>query len=567
MSRKRTLPELLALVLFHIATQTLAAPPEVSSLSPAGGQRGTSFIVTAVGKLAADDQWWCSTPGVNFAKTDKPTEWKVTIPPESPAGPCLIIPHNPDGASSPLWFSIGTQPEVTETEPNDAWDEGPKLEKLPLTLNGTLNKTNDVDGFRVLLKKGQSLAALVEAYSLGSLVDVMAHLVDTKGQRILTASDGRNLDPDFTFTATEDGWHTIQLAGFPHPPTANVAFTGGPSLVYRLHLSTGPVPTHPFPALASRSEDQQVRLQGIQPSENITHTIQPKDVRPAGDLLIAELPHALQPFQMVERKETVPLTQESEPNDDVSTATPMDRGLAAGVLQTKGDQDRYVITLKKGDRIGARIWAKALGAKADLHLQIEDPAGKIITSIDDFQDQPDPEVQWTATSDGPHQIRIQSLMEEHGPTCHYVLEAQTAQPRLVATLNGKPAAVLEAGQTTEFKATLKRLHGHSAPLLLRATNLPPGITAPDIEVPEKASEATLKLTASKDAPSASGPIELHLVEKENPSTITKVETDLRGENRRGTSLLDRTPILWLTVKGKPTPPVTTPPTIEKKSDS
>jgi len=544
--------------------QTFAAPPEVSSLSPAGGQRGTSFVITAAGKLATEDQWWCSAAGVSFGKTDKPAEWKVTIAPDAPSGPSLVVVHNQEGAASPLWFSIGTLPETAETEPNDAWNEGHKLEKLPITINGTLNKAHDVDGFRVPLQKGQTMAALVEAYTLGSMVDVMAHVVDPGGQRVHTSSDGRNLDPEFTFTASQNGWHTIQLAGFPHPPTANVAFTGGLSLVYRLHLSTGPVTTHAFPPVASRQVHQAVQLHGIHSAKDTTHTIMPRDSQSSGDLLITELPNAFQPTQTVERKNAVPLTTETEPNNTAADATPMERGLAVGILQTKGDQDCYVITLKKGDKLGTRIWAKALGARADLQLQIEDPAGKVIASNDDFQDQPDPEIQWTAASDGPHQIRIKSLMDEHGDSCHYVLEAQTAQPRIQATLSGKPAAVLETGKSTDLKATIKRLHGHSNPLLLRAANLPPGVTAAEVEAPAKTGEVTIQLKAAADVVSASGPIELHLVEKENPAAITQVQADLRGENLRGTSLLDRTPTIWLTVKGKPPPPISAPTPDSKK---
>lgn len=412
----------------------------------------------------------------------------MTIAPGAPTGPCLVIAHNKDGASSPLWFSIGTRPETAETEPNDAWNEGQKLEKLPVTINGALNKAHDVDGYRLQLRKGQTMAALVEAYSLGSMVDVMAHVVNPKGQRVLTASDGRNLDPEFTFTAAEDSWHTIQLVGFPHPPTANVAFTGGSNLVYRLHLDDGPVTTHSFPAVASKEADQTVQLRGINHGDSTVHVITAKEPRISGELLMVELPHAFLPTQMVERTKGLPLTTEKEPNDTTTTATPVELGLAAGILQSKGDQDRYVITLKKGEKIGTRVWAKALGAKADLHLQIEDPAGKTITSNDDFQDQPDPEVQWTATTDGPHQIRIQSLMEEYGDACHYVLDVQLAQPRFTATLSGKPAALLEAGKIVELKATIKRLHGHKSPLVLRAVKLPSGITAADVEVPEKAGE-------------------------------------------------------------------------------
>lgn len=548
--RIRTSPGLLILALCQFIGLAWSAGPQLTSLTPVGGQRGTSFVVTVAGKHEKTDKWWCSARGVTFTSTEKVTEWKVDIAPDAPLGPCLLILHNSEGATAPKWFSIGSLPEAAETEPNDSLSEAQTLEKLPVILNGALNRTNDVDGFQVLLKQGQTLSAAVDAYALGSMVDVIAHVVNPAGQRVLTASDGRNLDPQFHYTATEDGWHTVQLAGFPHPPTANIAFTGSSAIVYRLHLSYEPVTTHAYPAVASLTKEQAVQLRGTSLPKEPAHVINQASVRSSGSLLLTELPHAFFPVQTVARSDSTTLALETEPNNDRKKATPIQRGLIAGVLQTKGDEDRFVITLKKGDKLGARVWAKTLGSAADLHLQIEDPTGKIITSNDDFQDQPDPEVQWTAAADGDHQVRVKSLMDEHGETCHYVLAIEDAKPRFTATLSGNPSVVLEAGKTAEFKVTIKRLHSHKAPLVLRAADLPPSVTADEVDVPEKAGEVTLKLKAAEDAASTSAPIRLQVTSKENPSETQSVEADLRGENRRGTSLLDTTDLIWLTLKGK-----------------
>ena len=110
-----------------------------------------------------------------------------------------------------------------------------------------------------------------------------------------------------------------------------------------------------------------------------------------------------------------------------------------------------------------------------------------------------------------------------------------------------------------MKLTLKRLNGHKAPLVARVSELPAGVTAPDVPVKEKDTEVEIKLTTTKDTPVGNHRIRFALHESppeagdktaaaKEDGAIFPVSISLRGELLRGTSLLDHGDGLWLTVR-------------------
>jgi hypothetical protein len=72
------------------------------------------------------------------------------------------------------------------------------------------------------------------------------------------------------------------------------------------------------------------------------------------------------------------------------------------------------------------------------------------------------------------------------------------------------AVSVAVGKSGEIKTTVKRLNGFKSKLLLAAKNLPEGVSAPEVEVPEKGGEVSLKIIAMDSAPAASQPLQLVL---------------------------------------------------------
>ena len=526
-----------------------AEPPKLDALFPAGGQAGASFTVTASGKVDENARLVSSTPDIQFLAIGKKGEFQARISPGAPHGPCLIHAVNAEGVSQPRWFSVGGLAELGEVEPNNEAAAPMKLEKLPVCVNGRLDPAGDVDGCSVRLKAGQELAGLVEAYTLGSPVDVMLHILDEAGARLMTVSDGRNLDPEFVFKAEREGDYTVQLSGFAHPPQANVSFTGGSTVVYRLHLSTGPLVRRIHPAVAAVKGKTTVTLHGtgLDPKKS-THALEAPAGAQAGDVVLVQVPGAFQPMQVLISE--APPQVEKEPNQERDKATPVKAGVVAGQITGRNDTDRFAIEMKKGEKLQASVWARRLGLPLDAMLVIEDPAGKVLNTVHDAGDEADPTAAWTAAVDGAHQIVVRDQFSLGEPDGFYVLEVGPARPGFSVTLADAKALALSPGKSVSLKATVKLLNGFKEPLTARVSGLPAGVHAPEVAVPEKGGEMELKLHAAANAPAGGAFVTVQLWTRGESARAISAAVPLRGDNKRGSSLLDDTDALWLQVGGK-----------------
>lgn len=470
--------------------------------------------------------------------------------PDAPLGPHLVRAWNAEGASELKWFSVGSLPETDEVEPNDELGKTQALDKLPLCINGRLDKAGDVDSYTVKLAAGQTLVGIVEAYSLGSGVDMLAHVVDDQGVRVLTASDSRNLDPVVVYKAPKAGLYTVQLAGFAHPPQANVQFAGAASIVYRLHLSAGPVVTEMYPAAVSMAGKTDVESRGYNlDAKSARQTVAAIQGHALDEIITLPAANAVQPLQAVVRDKAALV--EKEPNNEIGEAMPLKLGdCAGGHITAKDPMDRYVLQAKKGDRVNLRVFARQLGSALDPVLQIFNAEGKSVINIDDVGENADPQTLWTAPADGAYQIVVQDRFGHGGDNFSYLLEVTPPVMTFEATLaDGKPLT-LEPGKTAGIKVTVKPVNGFKEPLVIRIANLPAGVHAAEAPVPEKGGETEVKLTAAANAAGSQGPIQVSVWTKAEPASFRLATFSLRGELQRGTSLLDTANSLWLTVKPK-----------------
>ncbi|HVW02929.1 MAG TPA: PPC domain-containing protein, partial [Planctomycetaceae bacterium] len=254
----------LALLLGHCLTsRAVAAPPDIKTLLPAGGQRGTTTEITLGGKLEAGAQVWASRPGITAQIGEKGDTISLTVSAETLPGLCWLRFHNAEGASALRPFVIGVLPEVRETEPNDALKAALKIEAPATVANGVLAKNGDVDTYAVTLAKGQTFVASLTANNLlGSPMDGVLQLVSPRGFVIEQNNDDHGLDPQLVHTATEDGVYCVRVFAFPAIGDASLHFSGKPEFIYRLTLTTGPFADHAQPLIAKRDALTRVRLAG-----------------------------------------------------------------------------------------------------------------------------------------------------------------------------------------------------------------------------------------------------------------------------------------------------------------
>jgi len=492
-----------------------AAEPTITHLYPAAGQQGTTVSVTPVGK---SDPWppqvWVDAPGIDFKPAKAKGKFDVEIAKDAAPGPHLVRFFNNDGTSQPRFFIVSTEPELLKKEPNDGFQSPQKIEALPATISGRLDKSGDVDSFAVTLKKGQSLRAWVEAYVLASTFDGMVRIVDEKGNELAFNHDGRTLDPDLRWEAPRDGTFIVQLMGFVYPATADVRLTGGDGCVYRLHLTTAPPPQVSFPAPAAGE---------------------------GADIA------------------------EHEPNDTIDKAQGVTIPcFVTGSIDKAGDEDRFTFNAEKGKIYELNVVGAHAGSPLDAWLKIESKESKQLARADDTDGSRDPRLTWTAPGSGPFYVAVGDVTHHGGPDFRYQLHFAEAVPTVAGTA-ANHSIVIAAGKTGEIKTTVKTANGFKAKLKFAAKNLPEGISAEEIDVPEKGGEITLKLTAVAGAAAANQPIQLVLREiesgTEHPVIFSMITT---GENNgvpQGYTelVIDSTNQLWLTITAPAQKPETPKP--------
>jgi hypothetical protein len=298
---------------------SFAAAPSLKSVFPAGGQRGGTVEILLDGK-AEKGKVWIEGGGVTFTAPDDKGKVQATLAADATPGLRLLRVFNAEGVSEAVRFVVGTVPEVVEMQPNHAPLQAMPLDKLPVCVNGRIDKAGDIDHFSFLLKKGQQVRIDLLAYTLGSPIDPLLHVLDEKGTRVATASDGRNLDPALTFTAPAEGRYTVQIAGFAHPPASEVSFTGGSSVVYRLTVHQGPLTTGVFPAAVSSKTSTRLTRRGIGlAKDQPLHEMPATELTAQGRLMQMAVPDCLLPLDGLVTPAS-PST-EAEPNDTPDKAT------------------------------------------------------------------------------------------------------------------------------------------------------------------------------------------------------------------------------------------------------
>lgn len=488
-----------ALALAHAAS---AAEPVLKQLFPLGGQRGTTVSITATGTF---DPWppqvWADTPGLAFRAEKEKGKLSVEIAQDAALGPHLVRVFNAQGASAPRFFFVSAEHELLEVEPNDDFKNPQNIKALPATISGRLEKPGDVDSFAVTLKQGQPFTAFVEAFVLGSPFDGMLRIVDPAGTQVAFNHDGRTLDPLLSWSAPRDGTYVVQLMGFAYPPGSNVSFVGNENCVYRLHLTAEAAP--------------------------------PADV---------------------------PEQPEIEPNDTAAQAQAIAIPSAvSGMIQTPRDEDRFAFTAVKGTSYELTVLASRAGSPLNAWLKIESPEGKELARNDGLGTARGPRLVWKAPAEGRF-IAAVGDMTYHGSKDHvYRLTVKEAAPAVIA-IAANHSVIVPADKGGELKVSVKRANGFNAALQLAAKDLPLGVTAPEIDVPEKDGDVTLKFAVAEGTAPVSQPLRLVLREKESGAEHpVRYLLPAFGEKADAAAaptdlVIESTEVLWLTIPEKPEPP-------------
>ena len=467
----------------------IAAPPSLTQLFPAGIGRGGAYRVQLEGTF---DPWpveiVVDRDGLEIEVTEEKGVVNITAKADAPSGVYYLRAVNAEGASTLRPIVVGTLANFTESEPNHeqgGWNEV----NLPVTVNGKLASSADVDQFSVVLDKGQTfIAALQGNRILGSPMDAIIQVADERGFVIAQNDDERGYDPMVSFTAPHSGTFVVRLFAFPVKPNSSIAFSAQGSYIYRLTLTNQAYLQYTLP-LGVSGEQREVELVGasLQGVKKILDTPMPKSA--AGMLMFVGVAGESDIVDSGISQIVATVESSKETPQAISVPTSV-----SGVIEAPSDVDVFKLDAVKDEQYEISVESRKLGFAADAHLELFDPDGKSLTVKDDeSRSEYDPgTITYKATVDGPIFVHVRDAFAHGGPRHVYRLTIQKSTPRYTLEL-AADTYTKKAAEALEIPVTVTRLAGEASKINVAIEGLPEGLTCAAV-VSDPGNDSKAKVT-------------------------------------------------------------------------
>ena len=387
------------------------APPTLESVAPMGAMRGTRVTLVIQGtNVSGATRLIFSEPGFSTSitsikevpiekmktpkgvvRTDAPIEDKarryevtavVTIAADVSHAVHAFRIDTPLGVSNLLRFAVSALPEVAEQEPNSPAQ--PQKVALPAAIVGALDKPGDVDAYQFQAHAGEEMVFQVIARPLGSRLDSVIRLLDSRG-RVLAENNDFDLSRDslLTWRFAEAGAYVLTIEDLEH---------GGAKkgYAYRIYAGALPYVTSLFPLGVQRGAAGTLTAAGVNLGSATSIKVA-ADRAPLADPSIAVA--IVTPTGPPLNRKTAalgryPEVQEVEPNDELGTAqtlsipstvnghiSPPDSA-TGGARRVTADQDVFRFSARKGQTLIFEVAAQQLGSPLDSIIDVLDAQGR-----------------------------------------------------------------------------------------------------------------------------------------------------------------------------------------------
>ncbi len=526
-----------------ISSLAIAALPVIERMEPRGVKRGEEATILFVGQRLQDaHQVLCAVDGIEILSVtpvdNNKVEVKLKTDEKLAPGLYPVQLVTKSGVANLRLLGVGAMPVVAEVEPNNDFEVGQKIE-MNCTIDGVVTN-EDIDHFKVDLKKGQRLNVEIEGLRLGfslnnqNILDPYIAILNSGRFEVASSDDSSLLRQDglCTFEAPEDGEYTILVR--------DSAFTGNPICGYRLHVGNFPRPIAVIPG--GGTPGAEFKAQVVQ----IDGSISEANVQLPGETyeqwgLSTETENGISPSPNWIRVNELPVVMEAEPNDDYRKATTVPAPAAyCGIIGTEADNDCFSFEAVKGTKYRVRVFSRdIIRSPIDAVLNVFGPDGKTIQSSDDVQGNMDPSLEFTTAADGLHTVRIYDHLRAFGPTYHYRIEVTTSSPTVTLSLKElrrDEAFVTHVPQGGNGALVLLSARGdYGGKFNVTVDGLPEGVTATAFPMPDGRNEIPVVFTATKEAPHIASTMSLN-ASGDSPlafaSIFTQTHKLVLGQNQR-----------------------------------
>jgi hypothetical protein len=465
-----------------------AAPPTLTSLFPAGAQRGQTVEVAAAGSF---EKWpcelWVSGKGVTAKPAKAKGHFTITVAADAELGVYQARAHDAQGASGMRSFVVGTLPEVVEKEPNDSPAQAQSVPPSAV-VNAKLAKRGDVDCFAVQLKKGQTFVAAIDANRvLQSPMDAVLQIVSADGFVLKQGNDTDGLDPRVIFSVPKDGTYIARVFAFPAQPDSGIRFSGAETYLYRLTLTTGGYADYSWPLAVAAKAPRTVELVGwnLPPSARRVKV-------PAGGVRLATLapPGIAEPVALPVEPHPCHLVSELAKRAAIAPFT------ASGRLDKHGQTDSFPLTAKKNQPLTLQVETGAVGVPLAPVLRVLDKSGKQLVRAESNGSSSSVQATFKPPADGTYRVEVRDLFGAGGARHVYRLRVLTPEPDFALTV-ATDRVTITPGKPTDIPVTVVRQNGFKPTVAISVEGLPAGVSAVPQPGKPDAKTITLRFTAKQ----------------------------------------------------------------------
>ena len=425
-------------------------------------------------------------------------QFSIQLAPDAAPGIVWVRVFDKTSASKLVPLLIESTGTIEEVEPNEKLDEATAVE-LPAVVYGRLAKSNEMDTYRVQLKKGQTFIAATLAHRpLRSPMDAVMQLVDEHGNVIMQADDDRGIDPQIVYLAQEDRVLFVRIFAFPEVPTGTIGYAGGESFVYAIRLTGDAYIDHVLPLVHPLN------------SVSTTYTAFGWNQLPTADVqfqvateaspLIAHVPSTLG-WQWQPSLSHDAVVVEETGGDDFATA-PSLPCIFSGHISEPNQTDRLRFAVTAATRYEAVVHSRAHGLPLDSVLRVTavDDGSELARNDDVDRNRYDSTVTFAATTAGEVELQVSDLVDGHGPRHAYSVVVTEASPSVELTVNEAEFTIGQDGNV-EIPITIARKHGFDRELTITAESLPEGVRAESVvSSPKGETSKSVKLKLFADKP-------------------------------------------------------------------
>jgi len=341
----------------------------------------------------------------------------------------------PSGLSNVHLFAVDDLPIVVERETagaktgtaatgpsNNSLDRAQAI-ALPAVVVGT-SPASDIDCYAIEVIAGQRVSFEVVGNRLGKAFDPLVKIFDANGRSVIERDNdvGLFFDSRFEHTFKKGGRHYVRLT--------DTRYHGSRHWTYMLRMGRFPAARVAIPSTVQAGKHTVLHFPelGMGRKEFDVPAKLHGDrfffgLRRDGDEGSAWFPLSVSRLTNA---------MESEPNNKQTSATPATVPCNLhGLIDGPGDEDWFVMDLRKGDRFVFRSETQTIGSPADLELVLFGPDKKELQRSDDSSFD-DAKFALTAPADGKYHLQVSEVVRKGGPAYAYRVEVQRRQPRRIA---------------------------------------------------------------------------------------------------------------------------------------